>query len=88
MGADRSLARAILCGVLLSVLASTPAAAHGGTTGEHSHLLPVVVFLGSVVVLGGSLAADHWGLVDRSTADVGVLAGGLGVVLSIGLLWL
>jgi len=84
----RKLARGTAWLLLGSVLASGPATAHGAVPDGHGNLLPVLVFLGSVVLLGGSLVADHWDLVERSRADVGVLAGGLGIVLSIGLLWL
>lgn len=73
---------------LTVALAARPVAAHGGRTGQHAHTVPVAVFLGAVVLLAVSLAADHWDLVDRSVADVGVVAGGLGIVLSVGLLWL
>lgn len=69
-------------------LVTTPVAAHGARTGAHDHTLPIVVFLGSVAVLGASLAADHFDLIDRSMADVGVVGGGVGIVLSVGLLWL
>ena len=72
----------------LLMATSGRAAAHGGTTDTHGHLLPIAVFLGAVTVLAASLAADHWDLVDRSTADFGVVGGGLGIVLSVGLLWL
>lgn len=69
-------------------LLATPAAAHGGAPDQHGHLVPIAVFLLSVVVLGASLLADHFDVVDRSLADVGVVAGGVGIVLSVGLLWL
>lgn len=86
-----SLARSFT-GVALSLFAlallSAPAAAHGGAPDEHGHLLPVAVFLVSATVLGASLVADHFDVVDRSMADVGVVAGGVGIVLSVGLLWL
>lgn len=84
----RGVGTALGLAALLTVMMAGPATAHGGTTGQHGHTIPVVVFLGGVAVLGVSLAADHWDLVDRSTADVGVVAGGLGIVLSVGLLWL
>lgn len=80
-------ATAVLAPLWLSWLV-TPVAAHGARTGEHSHLLPVVVFLGSVVVLAASLLADHFDVIDRSRADVGVVGSGLGIVLSLALLWL
>lgn len=74
--------------LLVCSLVTTPVAAHGARTGTHDHTLPIVVFLGSVAVLGGSLVADHFDLLDRSMADVGVVGGGVGIVLSVGLLWL
>jgi hypothetical protein len=65
-----------------------PVVAHGAQTDVHGHTLPIVAFLLSVTVLGGGLVADHFEVVDRSLADVVVVGGGVGIVLSVGLLWL
>ena len=84
----RALAALAVIALAAVATLARPVAAHGARTGGHGHTLPIVAFLLSATVLGASLVADHLGAVDRSLADVGVIAGGIGIVLSVGLLWL
>lgn len=82
-----TLASYLLAVVLLALVPAT-VAAHGSTTGPHDHTLPIAVLGAGLLILAGSLGADQMGYLERSTADVGVVAGALGIVASIGLLWL
>lgn len=78
----------VLSALSVLVLATGRTMAHGSHDGHADSPLPPVVFLASVVVLGGSIYLDSTDHIGRRHADAGVFASIAGLLLSVGLLLL